>query len=579
MAWNFRQGGATESPQNAAIKEFSKHIFESIVREAIQNSLDNPMPETLEPVRVVFEFDKIPIKDVPEYDDLLRRYKASKSFWDSDLSYKPIFDAVDERLENFAEEIPYLTISDFNTTGMSLNPASGTNIRMSSYYAFTRGNNTVKADENSGGSEGQGKATFFAASALRSIFVHTVSEHGSVYEGLTRMPTHTWEDGEEYAQTGHLYQDIDKPIYEEKFKTSLPFRRSNNEADFGSSISILGLWAYEEVSVKMIKATINNFWLAIHEGNLIVQVGDTTINQENIESLIEVYLPERTESTHTKGNPTEYGRARCYYETWTSAEKELTETYIENVELLGQCILRISQDPEYPGKIEFFRKQKMLINRSSQNTYISKGYCGVFICSDDQGNQLLRKMEGKTHTEWDPKLPMVEEDKKRGALAIKNINLFLKNSWQDYRKKHYPDSVELNGLAGISGVDKKNKAKSVSGTNKSKTKIAQKLARPKVEFEKTGVIKTGFKSVKEPDGTWKYVLSLHSNEAKEINIKMLPASDASRFSNDDILEVVAVTEGWSIANNAIYGELSQGVNTIEFNLNIAERLALDFKLK
>lgn len=30
MVWNFRKDGDTESPQNAAIKEFSKHIFESI---------------------------------------------------------------------------------------------------------------------------------------------------------------------------------------------------------------------------------------------------------------------------------------------------------------------------------------------------------------------------------------------------------------------------------------------------------------------------------------------------------------------------------------------------------------------
>ena len=60
MNWNFRQGGDTESPQNAAIKEFSKHIFESIVREAIQNSLDNPSSsQGSNPVTVKFEFGEI----------------------------------------------------------------------------------------------------------------------------------------------------------------------------------------------------------------------------------------------------------------------------------------------------------------------------------------------------------------------------------------------------------------------------------------------------------------------------------------------------------------------------------------
>ena len=59
MNWEFRKGGDTESPQNAAIKEFSKHIFESIVREAIQNSLDNPDLKGEKPVIVKFEFRNI----------------------------------------------------------------------------------------------------------------------------------------------------------------------------------------------------------------------------------------------------------------------------------------------------------------------------------------------------------------------------------------------------------------------------------------------------------------------------------------------------------------------------------------
>ncbi len=576
MAWKFRPGGATESPQNSSIKDFSKNIFESIVREAIQNSLDNPMPGSAEPVKVAFEFDSVRKDDVPEYDDLLNRYKASKAFWEHDSSYKPIFDAVDQRLEDFLEEIPYLKISDYHTTGMSLLSTHGDSIRMSSYYAFTRGNNTVKSAKDAGGSEGQGKATFFAASALRTIFVHTISEKGSIYEGLTRMPTHTWSDGMDYALTGHLFQDIDKPEYELAPQLDLPFRRTDDENNIGSSISILGLWGYENATEKIIKSAINNFWMAIHDGDLTVQVGnEITICSDNLLDLIEKYLPERTESIHTKSDPTENGRARCYYETWTSMD-DVTETYTESLELLGQCTLKISQHAEYPGKVEFFRKQKMLINRSGQNSYVAKGYCGVFICTDDLGNQLLRKMEGKTHTEWDPKLPMVEVDKKNGAKAIKNINLFIKNAWQSYRAKHYPDSVELQGLEGLSfGNKKRNTQKATTSKTSIRKSIAPKEQK-KAEYEKTGVLKKTFNSTKE-GGLWKYSLLLKSNDTKEINIKMLPSSDATRFSNEDYLEVINVTDGWVKNKNSISGRLAKGDNVVEFVLNMTERLALDFK--
>lgn len=125
--WEFRPGGQTESPQNSAIKDFSKHIFESIVREAIQNSLDNPDTTTNEPVIIKFEFGNIRPKDVLGYNDLIKHYKATKKFWHKDKNYKSIFDSIDNRLQDFKEKLPFLKISDFNTIGMHLESEYGKN--------------------------------------------------------------------------------------------------------------------------------------------------------------------------------------------------------------------------------------------------------------------------------------------------------------------------------------------------------------------------------------------------------------------------------------------------------------------
>lgn len=59
---------------------------------------------------------------------------------------------------------------------------------------------------------------------------------------------------------------------------------------------------------------------------------------------------------------------------------------------------------------------------------------------------------------------------------------------------------------------------------------------------------------------------------------MFPATDAARVSGDDLLKIIQVSDGWSINNNAIEGDLVEGKNTIEFYLNETERVALDFKL-
>lgn len=574
MNWNFRKGGDTESPQNAAIKEFSKHIFESIVREAIQNSLDNPNLQSSNPVTVKFEFGEIPTNQIPGYEDFLVHYNATKTFWESDQSYKTIFDAIDKRINDFNLYTPYLQISDYSTTGMSLTPKPGESVRLTNYYAFSRGNNTVKSNAQAGGSEGQGKATFYAASALRTLFIHTVSEDGSIFEGLTRLATHTLIS-QDFSSNGHLFQDIDNPAYYVP-NESIPFKR-NSDDGLGSTISILGLWSYDDVEHKMIKAAINNFWMAIYEGDLIVKVGNTELNRGNIESLIEQYLPERYESSRTKSNPTEYGRAKCYYETWTKKLNELTEEYSESIDVLGNCTLIISQHSDYPGKIAFFRKQKMLIVRSSVNLFVSKGYCGVFICTDGNGNEILRKMEGKTHTEWDPNLCMTEDDTKVGERAMEAMNKFISKCWQSYRSKHFPETLELKGLAGLSIGSKPTGEKKPTGTKEQKPIIPSPDPKPKPEFEKLGITKKGLRSVKESNN-WKYSLVLKSNEAKRLNIRMSPATDAARVSTDDLLEVVQVSDGWSFNHNSIEGDLIKGNNTIEFYLNDSERVALDFKI-
>ena len=574
MEWNFREGGNTESPQNAAIKEFSKHIFESIVREAIQNSLDNPNLQVKNPVTVTFAFGQIERDEILCFDNLLKHYTATKSFWDNDQSYKPIFDAIDKRLTNFNAMLPYLKISDYNTTGMSLTPNESDSIRKTNYYAFSRGNNTVKSNAQAGGS-GQGKATFYAASALRTLYIHTVSEHGSIYEGLTKLATHT-VDNQDFSSNGHLFQDIDTPEYNDASGFPSNFKR-NKDDGFGSSISILGLWNYENAEQKMIKAAINNFWMAIYEGDLIVKVGNTELNRDNIEKLIDKYLPERSESSHTKGNPTKFGRAKCYYETWTGKFKDQTEIYESTIDTLGKCILKISQHPEYPGKIAFFRKQRMLIVRSNVNMFVSKGYCGVFICIDNEGNKILRKMEGKTHTEWDPNLCMTEIDTETGKKAMKAMNIFITDCWNDYRSKYFPDTLELKGLAGLSIGSKPTGEKKQTGTKEKKPTSPNPEPKPKPEFEKLGIIKKGLSSVKIND-IWMYTLVLKSNNDKRINIKMFPATDSVRVSGDDLLEVNVVSEGWSFKNNTIEGLLEEGENSIEFYLNEAERVALNFKL-
>ena len=74
MTWNFRQGGKTENPKDSGIKDFSKNIFESVIREATQNAIDKRLNENL-PVKIIFKFGDISSDNIPAFEELKQRWK------------------------------------------------------------------------------------------------------------------------------------------------------------------------------------------------------------------------------------------------------------------------------------------------------------------------------------------------------------------------------------------------------------------------------------------------------------------------------------------------------------------------
>lgn len=164
--WNFRTGGKTENPKDAGIKEFSKHIFESVVREATQNALDNRL-DYKNPVQINFRFIDIPKNKIPGYKELGERWEACYKKWryNDDKSqvesqYESLIKAILDRIDSFNGSVPCLSISDYNTKGMNF--TSSEDIDKTRYGAFSRGNHSFHEAIDSAGSEGQGKAALYA---------------------------------------------------------------------------------------------------------------------------------------------------------------------------------------------------------------------------------------------------------------------------------------------------------------------------------------------------------------------------------------------------------------------------------
>ncbi len=79
--WHFApaEGGLDQGPNDAMSEFFRKNPYESLVREAIQNSLD-AVQNTEEPVRVVFSWRRMFGEDHPGLFAIRDNFKACLDF-------------------------------------------------------------------------------------------------------------------------------------------------------------------------------------------------------------------------------------------------------------------------------------------------------------------------------------------------------------------------------------------------------------------------------------------------------------------------------------------------------------------
>lgn len=139
--WHFgKESGRSEGPFDASGQNFRQRPFASLLREAVQNSMDAHIKvldidgsTCIPTVEVIFSFGHLKAADYPEFyklrDHIKSCYESYSQNEDYRMFYKGMLDNFDD---NYSDEIPYLKISDFNTTGMEYVPNDLSN----SFQAF-----------------------------------------------------------------------------------------------------------------------------------------------------------------------------------------------------------------------------------------------------------------------------------------------------------------------------------------------------------------------------------------------------------------------------------------------------------
>lgn len=403
--WNFvsTNGSQDEGINNPMIEHFMGNYNYHLAREIIQNSLDAKIDGSKEPVKVNFKLMSLPASRFPGHSELTTILESCLrcSTEAEDIVAQEFFKNALDCIKS--SEIPLLKISDYNTKGLS----GGDTDRKGGWYNLVRSRGSSPKHKGEGGSFGIGKGASFAASNLRTVYYSTKTEKGwARFQGVAELVSHT-NDQETDVKRGVGSYGFGQASVVDMKDIPEEFRRKET----GTDIFIAGYKNEKAWTDDLIKSILRNFWYAISEKDLIIEVEKTKIDSENIEHLLsEYFLGEQfKDDVEPIGNPLQY----------YLAVKMDKAPFLKNLPMLGQSHFYFHETTDHLNYVAMLRRSHMVIY--SRRFHFLGNYAGVFICDDEKGNKELSKMEPPAHDKWIP-----ERNKEKGSKIMEELSEYIK---------------------------------------------------------------------------------------------------------------------------------------------------------
>jgi hypothetical protein len=446
-------GGAKRGPKDANIQYFNGDYEEKIdilVRETIQNPLDHPLGN--EPVRILYKQRYVETNEIPSRDELLNTMKALQksiaAYKQSDrgiaADFEKFYESAVKALEN--RQIGVLQISDYNTTGLRGSRAD----LKSEIGRFLGGVGWWDDSSTGGGSGGLGKFAPFRFSGVNFCLYSSFNTNNEyIYYG---WGTNFYHELNGTAFTGEMIMGEEVADDYDVMKLDRPVEGGflAERHELGTDVFALDFIKYKqgafEWGKEMTRAVIRNFFGAIIEGKLIVEIDEYNkekfiIDRSNIEDHLELFkadLFSNGKDYLADGYTVE--AVKCYL------EGEHFESKLDETPILGDCFIKILQNDEASRYFTYMRSPRMLIKTDKVRSG-DLGFAGVFVCHSERGNEILRRMEDSHHKDWNYESA---EDKR----VRKEIVDFVKRVVDEVAKFDSPDEFTISGsrLLSIGGA-------------------------------------------------------------------------------------------------------------------------------
>lgn len=474
--WRFVSNlNAIDSGLNdAGIETFSGDSQKANIREVIQNSIDQISEEAKTNNRpVIVEFDNFTIKqnEFKGYDEFKLILKQCIDSSKDDQNVKRFFEQAVSLMEN---PINVLRISDYNTTGLV---GAETGERGTPWHNLIKAQGSSNKNISSGGSFGIGKSAPFSCSNLRTVFYGSKVDDISSYIGVSRLISHF--DGKEMTIGTGYYSNSDKLMAILDDFSLNGFERNSN----GTDIYIMGYEDYDDIKKLIVETTLDNFFVSIHKGLLVVRYRDIEINSENLGQ----YIAALDDNT--------YAETKTYYNLLICNPSPDDED-IKVIDLLsdeygkkfgikdGEARLLLQRADNLNRRILMTRKPGMsLFKQASINASIS--FTGILLITGDTMNEIFKNMEMPAHDEWKPGRCKV--NKEFYVSAYDELRAYLRNKVSECFGQTQKDTISAYRMEDFfSGVEMDEGKKKTSVLD-GEVKITAK--RSKTDSKLKGIVK------------------------------------------------------------------------------------------
>ena len=298
------------SPSNDKVdlladSKFGNEKWTSFGREIIQNSIDARKDKT-KPVEVVFDLNKsLTIDDIPGLNytkEVLGKCKDEAANPHTKKAYQKGLELLNR------PKVYCMKISDYNTIGVR----SGRDEAWGA-LVFDTGV-SIKMRSGAGGCHGVGKKVPFIISSCNTVYYATKNfyeeneEENSdcLFQGKTMLINWKDDNGKKkypigwYGAVNNETTDVEtkvRPLKDNELSDINPYFKRTDE--YGTDVIIACINAYDdsgisEATIKrlIISSVLENFFMAIMEDNLVVDVMGTILNKDTFEGAMNSFYDE-----------------------------------------------------------------------------------------------------------------------------------------------------------------------------------------------------------------------------------------------------------------------------------------------